>query len=81
MWDFRFFPKTTFLCDEYWSYCDSEPQNEDCGNCGPRGQDCLFCYPCISPFGLVYDTLSCPCRFSKKYCTCRQTTVEDENEN
>ena len=80
MSSFGCFPATEFLFSEYCIFCDSTPQNADCGNCGPRGQDCLYCYPCATPFSIVYDLISCPFRLSHHLCCSKSSVDADTNE-
>lgn len=65
-------------------YCDEEPTNQDCGCFGPRGRDCIVCYTCLSPIGLVIDSITlifrlgyCSYLTTKKCCQkCCQKPVE-----
>ena len=68
-------PASNYLFTEYGAFCDQPPQNGDCDNCGPRGQDCILCYPCFTPFAFTYDLLSFPYRAVKHYC-CFKISVE-----
>ena len=75
-------PCGCYFCNEGFDYCDSEPVNEDCGCCGPPGQDCILCYTCLSPIGFIWDILSCPCRFilyTKEKCSKSEDETFVEN--
>tara|TARA_Y200000002_G_scaffold367996_1_gene360592 strand:+ start:236 stop:574 length:339 start_codon:yes stop_codon:yes gene_type:complete len=87
----------TFLCPtacNFWvdglNYCDEAPQNADCNCCGPPGRDCIVCYTCCAPIGLVIDTITLPFRMiyfmtgktynnCKKCCKSNKTSDSDEN--
>ena len=55
-------PRTAYIGGKCCNDClDGEPNNEDCRNCGPPGDDCLFCIWCCFPFAFISDLACCPC--------------------
>lgn len=56
-------PKANYLCDGYFEFCDTPPQNNDCHHCGPYDKPYVYCWPCITPIALFIDYISFPCRF------------------
>ena len=47
-------------------YCDEAPENKDCGCFGHRRRNCVACYICFSPVGIVFDMATLLFRFL--YC-------------
>ena len=81
------FPTAIRLVDDGFNYCNEPPTNQDCGCFGPRGRDCIMCYTCLSPVGMLIDIITIPFRFSycsylstKKCCKkCCQKCNKDES--
>ena len=48
------FPITTYMCEEASIFCDTNPNSPVKFPC------CIECYCCLSPIGLVIDTICFP---------------------
>ena len=79
------FPTACNFWIQGMDFCDEAPQNADCGCCGPRGRDCIVCYTCFTPIGLIIDMITLPfrgsyciCYKSKKIC-CKKNQVDELN--